>query len=159
MPYSPEYLRFHSDPILLKQIAERTGGRVLKSGDLDLYHPQRTPRESTRPVIDWFLILLACLVPLDVAVRRVQLDWALLRDTLLRRKQESSGETMGALLQRKEKVQAALTTPREDRPRTPFGPPPKPEPPPTSDQRSEPPSQSTTERLLARKRKRQDDQN
>ena len=29
VPYSPEYLRFRSDPILLKQLAERTGGRVL----------------------------------------------------------------------------------------------------------------------------------
>ena len=26
VPYSPEYLKFRSDPILLKQIAERTGG-------------------------------------------------------------------------------------------------------------------------------------
>jgi hypothetical protein len=29
VPYSPEYLRFKSDPLMLKQIADRTGGRLL----------------------------------------------------------------------------------------------------------------------------------
>jgi uncharacterized membrane protein len=37
LPYSGEYLRFRSDPILLKQIAERTGGRVLSSTDETIY--------------------------------------------------------------------------------------------------------------------------
>src|SRR6185503_12841183 len=36
VPYSPEYLRFRSDPILLKSIAERTGGRVLGPGETNL---------------------------------------------------------------------------------------------------------------------------
>ena len=52
---------------MLKQIAERTGGRLLTGAETDLFHPQRTPRESTPPVFDWFLLALACLVPLDVA--------------------------------------------------------------------------------------------
>ena len=146
---------------MLKQIAERTGGRVLSASDLDLYHPARTPRESTRPVFDWFLLLLACLIPLDVAVRRIQLDWTVIRDTLLRRKEQSSGETMGALLQRKEKVQATLTTPRDKHPpppSAPITPPPKSEPaPPPKLPAPESDAQSTTERLLARKRKRDDE--
>jgi uncharacterized membrane protein/Mg-chelatase subunit ChlD len=165
VPYSPEYLRFRSDSIVLKQIAERTGGRVLSSGDVDLFHPERSSRESTRPVFDWFLILLACLLPLDVAVRRIQLDWSAIRDTLLRRKSESSGETMGALLERKQRVKATLETQREERPmHRPAAPttvpPPKSAPPPPAKPAASPEAepQSTTERLLARKRKREDDQ-
>ncbi len=163
VPYSPEYLRFRSDPIVLKQIAERTGGRVLTANDLDLFHPERTTRESTRPVFDWFLILLACLIPLDVAVRRIQLDWPAIRDTFLRRKQDESGKTMGALLQRKAKVKATLETQREvSPPVAPSAPsaPPKPAAPPPVKPSDPSPAepQSTTERLLARKRKRTDDQ-
>ncbi len=165
VPYSPEYLRFRSDPILLKQIAERTGGRVLKAGDLDLYHPARTSRESSRPVADLFLILLACLIPLDVGIRRIQLDWTVIRDFLFRRKAATSGETMGALLQRKQQVQTTLQTERSERP-APVILPPRPvqkaAPPPSPAKPAEPSppddQQSTTERLLARKRKRQDDQ-
>lgn len=164
VPYSPEYLRFRSDPILLKQIAERTGGRVLKLTDLDIFHPARTSRESSRPVADLFLLLLACLIPLDVGIRRIQLDWTAIRDFLFRRKAADSGATMGALLQRKQQVQTALQTERAERP-APVNLPPRPaqKPSPISSPQTpaEPAApddpQSTTERLLARKRKRQDD--
>jgi hypothetical protein len=173
VPYSPEYLRFRSDPILLKQIAERTGGRVLKAADVDIYHPARTSRESTRPVADLFLIVLACLIPLDVGIRRIQIDWAVIRDFLFRRKTATSGETMGALLQRKKQVKSTLDAERAERPppvilpqRPVSRPPASSSPPPTAPAKpvapAEPPKpddpQTTTERLLARKRKRQDDQ-
>jgi len=169
VPYSPEYLRFRSDPILLQQIASRTGGRVLSGADLDIYHPQRQPRESTRPVFDWFLIILACLLPLDVAVRRVQLDWVVIRGWFgFGKKAQDSTETMGALLGRKKRVQATLDQPAEPRPlptiRPPTSAPPKTAPKaPPSTAKPEPPTkepdeaQSTTERLLARKRKRDQD--
>ncbi|MEA3208967.1 MAG: hypothetical protein QOE70_2024 [Chthoniobacter sp.] len=163
VPYSPEYLKFRSDPIVLKEIAEKTGGRLLTAGTTDLYHPQRQPRESTLPVFDWFLLLLACLVPLDVAIRRVQLDWSVIRAWFRRGQRESSGETMGALLERKLRTKATLQPSPGTRPpplvapvkpvRTAPAPPPKAsEPHPESSDAA----QSTTERLLARKRKRQD---
>lgn len=170
VPYSPEYLRFQSDPILLRQIAERTGGRVLSKADVDLFHGERGMRESTKPVFDWFLIVLACLIPLDVALRRVQLDWQVIRGWFgFGRKRESTA-TMGALLERKKQVHA--TTAPTERPRPiiiPSGqaapPAPKPaapkEPPKTVPKEAPKPTdetpQSTTERLLARKRKRKDD--
>ena len=165
VPYSPEYLRFRSDPILLKQIAERTGGRLLTGAEVDLFHPPRTPRESSRPVFDWFLFALALLVPLDVAVRRVQLDWSVILAWFGRGPMaKTSTQTMGALLQRKQKVKESLDAPRGESPppiilKTQRPPPradiPKPNsetPPPLDDSLP----QSTTERLLARKRKRQD---
>ena len=97
-------------------------------------------------------------------MRRVQLDWTVIRDFLFRRKTATSGETMGALLQRKQQVQTTLLTERAERP-APFIIPPRPAqksaPPPIPTKPAEPASaddpQSTTERLLARKRKRQDD--
>ncbi len=165
VPYSPEYLRFRSDPILLQQIAARTGGRLLDASTTDLFHPARQPRESSRPVFDWFLILLACLLPLDVAVRRVQLDWALIRGWFGWGKKAESTATMGALLGRKQRVQATLESAPEPRPLVPLAykptiPPTSPAPPlapPTAADETSAPL-STTERLLARKRKRDEGQ-
>lgn len=158
VPYSPEYLRFKSDPILLEQIARRTGGRVLTADDIDLFHPPREVRESSRPVFDWFLLVLACLVPIDVAVRRVQLDWAAIAAWFRRGEKRESTATMGALLERKKLAHAAPPPPVE-RPR-PIVLPPRPAAPPAAPveapapDTAEPP-QSTTGRLLARKRLRQ----
>jgi hypothetical protein len=150
-------LKFRSDPRVLQEIARKTGGRVLSATDLDLFHPLRHPRESSSPVFDWFLILLACLIPLDVAVRRVQLDWSLIRGWFTRRSRDESTETMGALLGRKRKLKSVLDTPRTERP-PPLDLPPRPVPPPSPPPKSDTPTeaQSTTERLLARKRKRGD---
>jgi hypothetical protein len=169
VPYSPEYLKFRSDPIVLKQIAERTGGRVLDGSMLDLFHPQRQSRESSLPVIDWFLLIIACLVPIDVAVRRVQLDWSVIRGWFTRKAAEASGETMGALLQRKKQTATTFQPSETIRPAATFRPapvPPKPRVPsapeskPAAPETPEAPdaAQSTTERLLARKRRRDGDQ-
>ena len=165
VPYSPEYLRFKSNPIALKQIAERTGGRVLTLGDLDLFHPPRTTRESSRPVFDWFLLALACLIPLDVGLRRVQLDWLVIAGWFGFGKKHASTETMGALLQRKKDAQAAITPAERAKPIVITSKPTAATPPGTPVSKSAPKAdgtattdqpQSTTERLLARKRKRQD---
>lgn len=166
LPYSGEYLRFHSDPILLKQIAERTGGRMLSSNDLAVYRTSRAPRDSSRPVFDWFLFALAMLVPLDVAIRRVQLDWSVIRGWF-RAAAADSGETMGALLQRKKEVKEILAVRRSDMPHV-IRPDPAPrksvpeKPAPPSDSTKSAPTaepESTTGRLLARKRKRRENEN
>jgi uncharacterized membrane protein/Mg-chelatase subunit ChlD len=170
VPYSPEYLSFRSNAQLLQQIAARTGGRVLDSSNTDIYHPARQARESSRPVFDWLLILLACLLPLDVAIRRVQLDWVVIRGWFgFGKKTGESTTTMGALLGRKRRVDATLTAAPEGTPRPALKPlPTKPAAPKPG--ATAPPAQSkpeakesdesisTTERLLARKRKRDQDQ-
>jgi hypothetical protein len=147
VPYSPEYLRFRSNPIVLNQIVERTGG-------------------SSRSVADLFLLALAILIPLDVGIRRIQLDLLVIRGWLgLDRKGPPSGETFRALLKRKEKIEfvherpedrAAPPIPRRIEPRAPKREEPKPAPPPKpGDEREAKPDRplTTTERLLARKRK------
>lgn len=160
VPYSAEYLKFRSDPILLQKIADRTGGRVLTGNETgeQLYGAAREARESSRPVMDWFLFLLAFLIPLDVAVRRVQLDWALIAGWFgFGRKREESGETFSALLRRKDTVTSTLrrdTAPRKVVP-TEKPAPATETPPPEVAPGDETPGMSTTERLLARKRKRE----
>jgi len=175
VPYSPEYLRFRSDPILLKQIAERTGGRLLSASDVNVFQAPRTARESSRPIFDWFLFALACLIPLDVGIRRIQLDWEVIRGWFTRRREAEAGETIGALLQRKKQVKEALASPREATKREasfqpasrgatgsqhvarPHPPAPAEKPAPAPEPLTADP-ESTTGQLLARKRKRQQEE-
>jgi len=114
--------------------------------------------------VDWLLILLACLVPLDVGVRRVQLDWAVICGWFRRKSKAESTETLGALLRLKEKVRettagrptatvtsspvAPRPSPQQTTPAKPAVTVTEPAPDPES-------PDSTTERLLAMKRKRQ----
>lgn len=173
VPYSPEYLRFRSNPLELNSLAERTGGQVLTKDTTadDIYKTRREPKRSSKPVFDWFLIALACLVPLDVAVRRVQLDWTVIKGWLLlgRRKQPTT-ETMSALLKKKQEVSSAFETLRANTPLPPSAarptapPPPRPPgsaappaAPPQPPAAAPPASETTTSRLLDMKRRRQKD--
>ncbi len=159
--YSPEYLRFRSDPRLLTEIAARTGARVLTGNETgrQLFLPERKTRESSRSVIDWFMLVAACLVPLDVAVRRIQWDAGALRDWLRRRRDlaarpATAGETMGSLLQRKQtRLPRPAAVPRPARDAAPPATAAAPSPPPAAPTEKSP--QSTTESLLARKRRQQ----
>ena len=171
--YSPEYLRFRSNRQALQEIADRTGGKVL-SGDPTkdaIYTRGRTPKRSSKPIFDWFLIALAILVPLDVAIRRIQIDWNSMRFWAVRR--APSNATLGTLLERKQTVSAALQARKNERtmPTSTGSVPPR----STSSQPATPTAKtpsassgstptgnetkptSTTERLLALKRKRDED--
>ncbi len=175
VPYSPEYLRFRSNPLVLQRIAERTGGRVLTGDEKgeELFLRQRKPKASSRSIVDLFLIALACLIPLDVAVRRIQIDWLLVRGWLgLDRKRRPSGRTLGALLRRKEAIQFPQRERAEPSAERPVLPPepaqrrrgprpePKPKPPPVKEapREAEPDVGTTTGRLLAMKKKWKKDQ-
>ena len=163
--YSPEYLRFRSDPVTLRQIAERTGGRILTGQETgkELFAIPREPKETSKSIVDWLLVLLACLIPLDVGVRRVQLNWSVIRGWFVRVKKTESTETLGALLKLKEKVREStdagtkrptfISSPMQMRP-TPQSAPQKKSPVAEAAAEAETPA-STTERLLAMKRKRQ----
>lgn len=105
IPYSPEYLRFRSDPLALASVAEGTEGRVLgeqkDDGDRVFDRPSK-PRRSSLPITIELLILLAIWLVADVALRRVQIDGlAILR--WLRREGESS-QTMSTLLAAKQRA-------------------------------------------------------
>ena len=125
LPYSAEYLRFRSDPIVLKGVAAATNGRVL-DGDPEamktLFTDDREPKKSSRPIFDWLLLALAVGVPLDVAVRRVQLDGSVVRGWFKREKLGSSGSTpaLGALLERKQATAPPPVRRSPARPTTPL---------------------------------------
>ncbi|RMG36840.1 MAG: VWA domain-containing protein [Planctomycetota bacterium] len=173
--YSPEYLRFRSNPIVLQEIAKRTGGVVLDDATAadDIYRSRRQTKRTSRPIFDWFLAAVALLIPLDVAVRRVQIDWAVIRSLLPGGRAAESTATMSTLLQRK----AQLSEQLGGKPESPSAAPPAflesaggvrqqrstsadtsqtaskaPEAAPQSEQGDE---ESTTARLLAIKRRRQ----
>jgi hypothetical protein len=165
--YSPEYLRFRSDPLTLRRIAERTGGRILSGQETgkDLFTIPREPKETSKSIVDLLLILLACLIPLDVGVRRVQLDWSVVRGWFGGGRKTESTETLGALLRLKEKVREATDASRKGGPiNLPASPPrspaqARPAPKPAAEAVPEQEAaQSTTERLLAVKRKRQQEE-
>jgi len=170
IPYSPEYLRFRSNPIVLAQIAEKTGGRLLTASEKgqDIFVKERKPHASSKSIIDWFLLVLACLIPLDVGVRRVQLDWYVIRGWLGIEGKGTSEKTLGALLERKKTIEFV---PRGEKPRrptvievrreaapslaekTPVEREVKPVEPRTEPGEEARRSMSTTERLLATKKK------
>jgi Ca-activated chloride channel homolog len=175
VPYSPEYLRFRSNPLVLNEIASRTGGQELgpDSTAKEIYETSRKPKRSSRQIFDWFLIALACLVPLDVAVRRVQLDWYVVRALFgYGRRAGPSSQMMGALLERKQAVDSQIESRRAETPlisslplpsRGVGGTRPRPIKTPESAPGGQPPDRTeidpttTTERLLKLKRKRQHD--
>ena len=120
VPYSPEYLRFRSNPIGLREIADRTGGQMLAADTTpeEIYPTEREPRLSSSAVFDWFLVALACLLPLDIAIRRIQIDWAALRDFVRRPSTAQADQTMDRLLkrQRDSRESDAVTTATSARP-------------------------------------------
>ncbi|HVY61846.1 MAG TPA: VWA domain-containing protein, partial [Planctomycetota bacterium] len=80
-PYSLEYRKIASDERLLARLAELGKGRVLKLDDPVFVHDvpaERAPRETW----PFLLGLAACLLPLDVAIRRLVIDWPRVRARL-----------------------------------------------------------------------------
>lgn len=118
--YSPEYVNFRSNWPILQQIMDETGGEQLDPTIgteklKDQLFGRRKPKQSSQPIFDWFLIAIACLIPLDVGFRRVQLDWHMIKRALGFERRGESTKTMGKLLQRKKDVSAQLQK-REDSP-------------------------------------------
>lgn len=113
VPYSQEYLRFRNNPLTLQQVTQRSGGAALtgvETGE-EVYTRDRREKQTSSPVFDIVLLVLAILIPLDVGLRRVQFDWSTVRGWLsLGRAEQPSKETFTALLQRKENVAGQMST-------------------------------------------------
>jgi hypothetical protein len=168
VPYSQEYLRFGSSPMTIKHIAAKTGGNLLTpdSNAADIFPKDRKERFTSKPSFDWLLIALCCLLPLDVAVRRVQVDWQFVRDVLGPHKTITPNQdTFDTLLKAKKSAKEKMQT-TDEQPAQPRGPRQsqmdliakedvKDTPPTTNTQqaKSDTDEDSTTSRLLALKRK------
>ncbi len=169
--YSPEYLKFTSNWNTLREIKEKTGGDELSTDSkADEIYNRRKPKQSSQPIFDYFLIALCCLLPLDVGIRRIQIDWSVVKEYLGFGKKADTTQTMGALLAKKKEVGSQLQSQREERPLVPSGTPSyqqkpigrttAPKPTSTTSTTSEqvkPQADSTTSRLLDLKRKRQEE--
>jgi hypothetical protein len=164
-PYSAEYLRFRSDASTLERIARESGGRVLDGSETprDVFVKERETKRSSRPVYEILLAIVAALLPLDVAVRRVQFDpFAALSFLRRKRADAESSVVMGSLLRRKKDVSAKLEPSKSGRGaalRSVNTSAPAPETPPKVETEAKPPADgglalSTTEKLLAKKRRR-----
>lgn len=86
VPYPKEFRTVRDNRALLEQIADRTGGRVLSMGNpvaVDAFLREGLPiPESARRMWDLMAILAAVLFLLDVAVRRIAIDWGGAREAL-----------------------------------------------------------------------------
>lgn len=179
--YSPEYLKFTSNSILLEQIRSATGGvELTETGNAKDVAGQifnrRVTKSTSQPVFDWFLMALCFLVPLDVAIRRIQIDWTRVMQAMGLEKVSVSTATMGTLLARKQEISSQLQGQRPVRPTVSLNPTPTflnqaapapervvaPKPPSMSSPSASPShapveDTSTTSRLLDMKRRRQQD--
>ncbi len=186
VPYSPEYLRFESNHVAMQEIAKVTGGEELTGdmnnefkADAETIFGRRDPKRSSWPVFDWFIISLAILLPIDVGIRRVQLDWSVVKGWIgIGKKRGATTATMGTLLARKHEVGSTLEKGKAERIKrplpadfqrpplpttgkaapTPTGSPSTSSPEPKSEPATPPPRRnSTTSRLLDLKRKRDEE--
>ncbi|MCL2700851.1 MAG: VWA domain-containing protein [Phycisphaerae bacterium] len=115
VPYAPEFEDLQDNTALLAEIARMTGGRVLTSVDrtTDLFARQglQFPRTAT-PMTKSLVIVFLIAFLLDVAVRRVAVDWGNIGRkiaSLVRRKQPAAvNEGIARLQARREQVKKNL---------------------------------------------------
>jgi hypothetical protein len=123
--YSPEFNDTDPNMHLLQQIAETSAGKVLP---IQPAAPDENPflhdrKKTFRPndLWEWLLKLAICLFPIDVGVRRIQIDreeWLKATATLRRwilfwkgkPRPVEADESLGALLARRDEVRARTTT-------------------------------------------------
>jgi uncharacterized membrane protein len=74
LSYASEYRDLKSNESLLRQIQERTEGRILKVDDR-VFEPLRRSAGVAMPLWPWLLMALLALFPIDVFIRRVAVDW------------------------------------------------------------------------------------
>jgi len=128
--YSPEFSTSEPNLSLMERLAEAGGGKVL-----DLAKPGLNPFEHDRlktfqpfELWEWLLRIAILLFPLDVAVRRIQIDrdeWLKATENLRRilffwrrpgPRLDKQEEALGALLARKQEVRATKTAAAQPNP-------------------------------------------
>jgi uncharacterized membrane protein len=177
LDHSPEFAESRPNLARLERLAEVGGGKLL-SRDFAADNPfERDRRKTFQPVDlwEWLLKFAVILFPIDVGVRRIQLDWeewlkatANLRRLLFfwrrRERQTGTDEALASLLARRDEARQTF---QRDRPSAPnprlFQPEKTPaefsvKPSAVAEAKPDEPSQaagddSTTSRLLAAKRK------
>ena len=95
--YSPEYRAQGTDEAELRRLAEIGGGRVLDSGGegvaASVFAHDLGPVRHRRPAWPWLVAAALCLLPFDVGLRRVAIEWADVRRALRRVRKALRGLT------------------------------------------------------------------
>jgi uncharacterized membrane protein len=118
--YSPEYDDSGPNTSLLRRLAEMGGGKVLDPETDNPFSHDRLETFQPLDLRDWLLKLAILLFPLDVAVRRIQLDrdeWLRATKTLRRWlmpwkgvvRPKEADESLSALLNRRGRVRLERT--------------------------------------------------
>lgn len=125
--YSAEY-RTPSDPDLLYRLVSAAGGRIALSDPATIFTHDLPAPDTSRPAWPFLLALAACLLPLDIAVRRLVLersDFVRAWNTLLRRFQPAPPVPDAQDLARRKRTEALLQIkqrPAEDQQMRPLPP-------------------------------------
>jgi len=75
VPFSPEYRALSTNDVLLKQVADVTGGKVIGLNE-NVFRRDFPPEASYTDIWQWMLGSAIALFLFDVFVRRVIIDWA-----------------------------------------------------------------------------------
>jgi uncharacterized membrane protein len=175
--YSPEFDDTGPNLNLLRRLAGLGGGKILEPGADNPFTHNRQRTFRPLDLRDWLLQLAILLFPLDVAVRRIEIDrqeWLRATRTLRRwlffwkgiTRPAETDESSPALLARRGRVRAQRTAPADPALFEPRTPPPSPTaastpsaaaPEPAAPAATPPPKEpvSTTSRLLDAKRRAQ----
>jgi uncharacterized membrane protein len=190
LPYSPEFTETESNTALLERIRELTDGRryddddaalaaAAKAGEVFRSGPDRV--KNLLPLWHWLVFVAGVLLFFDVAVRRIALDpakvretagraWARVRGrTLLPQQEEfferlrsrkaavSEGLVRPTAARRFEATEAATDAPTAADATEAPPPPPRPAPPPSAAPQAEAPPEDFAARLMKAKRKAMDE--
>lgn len=123
--YSPEFDDAGPNMNLLRRLAELGGGKILDPDTDNPFLHDRIKTFQPLDLRDWLLKFAILLFPLDVAVRRIQLDreeWARAFNFLRRRiffwkgvpRPKEADESLSALLSRREHVRSQRPAPSPD---------------------------------------------
>ncbi len=133
--YSPEFSAAEPNPMLLADIARVTGGRVLPADPEQdreaIWARDLPPGYRVHPGWKWLLWLALVLFPLDVAIRRVMIDWREVAQAFRTvaglvipklRPAAASGPTpaMQALMSEKQRIKQSAPAPATDDVRSRF---------------------------------------
>ncbi len=174
VPYSPEFKDLEADEDLLERLAAVTGGKVLASPQ-EAFSPGLPPAYGALPLAWWLLMAAAVLLPLDVAVRRLNvrpaeaLAWlanarAAMAQKRLARQEEPASPVLGEMRRRRER-RVKVAPARQPSGASQKEPAPYRQPTPAMERKSAPPEtprpdeapaetpESSTERWLRAKRR------
>ena len=113
--YPPEYRALHADRILMGQLA-LSGMGLVDPPATDIFGGVRKGVEATRPLSEWLLVIAMLLLPFDIAIRRLAIDYSDLRRYFIKSRQLSSSRAASTpelerLQQRKRAANSSKTSP------------------------------------------------